>query len=262
MAAKIQLTPGTVTPSAPGLWSIQFDTTGQAYRVDDAGNSYPMNGVTVHNSLSGLSDVDAHPISAITSLSTTLGSKENVLGNPTADGQHLISTTGGARGWGDPPVQEIPHLFSARNETLQSFTSQAEVVTEWDVETVKHSKFTHSTSTNPEEVLINHTGFIQLWVKSNFEINVSDRILLRTHASLDWGWYPETIAYAYMRHRSYVDVGTAIIPGVVLPVTAGQILRIHNQIALDDDVSGLGDQESVNTLWGESTITIATVVVP
>lgn len=259
-ASKIQCTPGALTPSAPGLFSIQFDSSGNAYIVDDAGVASAMNGVTIHNLLSGRSDADVHPLAAISGLSTALAGKEPGLGNPTQDGMHLTSTAAGIRSWENPP--EPPNLFSAKNETWQSFAAQSEVITEWDVEIIKHSKFVHSTGTNPEEITINHTGFIKLFVKSNFEINENNRILHRVHASLDWGWFPETIAYAYMRHQSYIDVGSAIIPGVILPVTSGQILRIHSQIAYNDDVSGLGVQKNVNTLWGESTITIETVVEP
>ena len=132
MAAKIQFTPGTITPSASGLWSIQFDNAGNAYRVDDAGNAYPMQGMTIHNALSDRSVNDCHPQSAITGLVSALSGKESSLGNPTQDGMHLSSDTSGNRSWVTPPAHG--GVFSAINNTTQSFGSPGvtDILVEWD----------------------------------------------------------------------------------------------------------------------------------
>ncbi|MEA3391377.1 MAG: hypothetical protein U9Q91_00200, partial [Candidatus Marinimicrobia bacterium] len=126
--------------ASPGKIRLYFNSSGVLMQVDDTGTeSSVTGGITVHNLLTGRGDLDCHTMAAITGLITALAGKEASFGDPTVDGMVLASLTNGTRYW---KAIEIPHIFSAKNEIWQSFQSQSEVVTEWDVEILKHSKFT------------------------------------------------------------------------------------------------------------------------
>ncbi len=255
MAAKIQMTPGALTPSASGLWSIQFDAAGVAHRVDDAGNTFPMGGVTVHNLLSGRSTADSHPTSAITGLDTSLGSKEPTLGNPSVDGQHLASTAAGVRFWETPPSPA--RCFAGINDTQQSFGSPgvSELEIEWDTEILKHSDFTHSESTDPEEIEVEFSGWLEASYSINFESDESNRILTKAWLSKNGTEITESISYGYIRSYSYVDVTTNSLPPLPIQVTANDIIRVHAQYAYNDDVDSMPDSnDDVYTRVGESHI--------
>lgn len=268
MAAKIQFTPGTVTPSASGLWSIQFDSTGKAYRVDDAGNAYLLQGMTTHNDLASRNAVDCHPQSAITGLVAALTGKEPGLGNPSVDGMHLASTAAGVRSWVAPPARG--GVFSAINDTMQSFGSPGvtDVLVEWDSEILKHaSKFSHSESTDPEIITISFTGWVMLDYTVNWQTDESNRILTkcwieRTRGATDTS-LAETITYGYMRNRSYVDVCTNSLAGIPIAVQSGDKFTLFSQHAYNDDVATMPDANNdVYTRVGESHITLIELIDP
>jgi hypothetical protein len=233
--SRILMKAGVLSTPPSGYWSIAIDAAGNMYRVDDAGNAYPLSGVSIHGGLSGRSDPDSHPIEAITNLLATLDSL--------SQGIDTVKM----------------HTFAASSLTVQSFASAPMIDLSWD-NVVLHgsSKFSFD-PVNPSQVVVNHDGKVLLFVKANFESNITSRVLVRVRARLNGVDVASTVNYAFSYHRDYVDVSSNIIPGVIIPTTAGQVLTIVADMANNDDVDQIGDTGAVWTRPTECSLTIQTV---
>jgi len=233
IASKIDLTPGDFRAATNGKYSIQISSQGIPYMVDENNKAVPMAGTIDHSKLENRNISNQHSIESIKNLEERL---DNILDN-------------------------VPHYFSAISDVVQSFSQQAEIITEWDNVIVKHPKFIHSLD-SPEEIQVNHTGFIQIWVKTNWVSEEKNRILVRTLISLDLKELLYTSTYSWSRHKSYINVTSNFINGEVIPVTKGQVLRVHSKCALNDGVEDLGDRLNNSSISGESKINIKTIVCP
>lgn len=263
-SSKIQFTPGALTNSASGLWSIQFDAAGIAYRVDDAGNAFELSGITLHNLLSGRTDANCHSQAAITGLSSSLAGKENSLGNPTVSGMQLVSTVAGVRSW--VTVAGSPRCFDGINGVLQSFGSVGvdELIINWNTEVLKHiAAYTHSTVTNPQNITVKFTGWIALSYHINFESDESARVLVKCWASKNGTAISGTTTYAWMYRDSSCDVATCSLPFKAVSVTTNDIIRIHAEYARNGTVDDLGDSnDDIYIRAGESHISMVELLSP
>jgi hypothetical protein len=93
--------PVVASPTLADITVVGLDELGQ--NAQFAGTEFG-GGVSAHPDLADRDLPDQHPISAITSLQTSLDGKEAGLGNPASNGYILSSTTGGVRSWIAPGV--------------------------------------------------------------------------------------------------------------------------------------------------------------
>jgi hypothetical protein len=210
--------------------------------------------LSVHNNLSGRDSVDSHPQMAITGLINDLTLKEDGLGNPVTDGMHLASLANGTRFWSD----QKPKFFSAKNEIVESHQAVATQAIDFDVEIYKDPIFTHSTNNEAEDIIIDFSGFIVVWYTLSFENNESNRIMLQSQVTINDAVIPQGTAYGYSRSSSYVDALT-VTCCCMMPVSSGDNLNILTRLTDDGTINTLGDTENVQTLFGQSSITIMTV---
>jgi len=106
---------GTSSPLASDLveGGLAIDVAGKkVYSKGNDGGIFTVGGFDgVHNDLEGRSTADAHPLTAITGLSSTLDGKEDDLGIPTVNDMMLSSKIDGSRSWITPPEGVTDHLL-------------------------------------------------------------------------------------------------------------------------------------------------------
>ncbi len=226
-ASKVLFTPGVLSPALPGMYSIQFDESGDMYKVDSAGTATRVCGATFHNALQGRTVENCHSIDAISGLTDALNTQSNA------------------------------RWISCINDVTQSFyfegTSEIEV--EWNELLNKTSGFIHNVYVNPERIQIDFTGWVALSFHINMENDENNRVLVRAQASINDVKIDESTVYGYVRSYRYVDVCSCSLPALPIQVDQSDVLQIHLQYSLNDDIEDIGDvDDAVSTRIGESHI--------
>ena len=127
------------------------------------------------------------------------------------------------------------HGFEGSNQTLQltttttvSPTTYADV--EWDTEVIKHDMYTHSTSTDPEEITIDIDCTLMIDCDFAFDfISGSSRATSAMKLQVDTGSgyadIPNTVDYAY--HRTANDGENGLHVSIAYSFSAGDKLKVQ-----------------------------------
>lgn len=145
--------------------------------ITESGGGTP----TVHNDLTGRSAANAHPISAITNLQTTLDGKEDGLGSPATSGDLLASTNTGTRYWVTPGgggVTVHNNLTGRSAADTHPISSITNLQPELDG---KENGL--GTPTSNGQVLASTTGDSRYWATLNTDLTRNDSLVVGTTAT-------------------------------------------------------------------------------
>jgi len=157
---------------------------------------------------------------------------------------------------------EKKYLY-AINETWQSHSNSKELIIIWDDLVKKDDIFVlKKVELDKEEfgynvITINYSGFLKISYKINFLNSEYNRIEMMSLLSKNWDEITDSIAYAYSRSMRYVAYGSAVCPGIIIPVEKNDEIRLHTKIAYNS--TKFGTTRKVSTIWRQSSIMIETV---
>lgn len=119
-------------------------------------------------------------------------------------------------------------IFQAYQGVSQSQSSAADLTINWTQETKKDSGYTHSTSSNPEEITIVNAGWYRVTYTINWDSDYTTRICQRVRVTKDGSDVTPSMSHCYMRYCTYGRFGSNTAT-FIANVTAGQVLIVRSQ---------------------------------
>jgi len=139
----------------------------------------------------------------------------------------------------------------------QGHSATADLVHEWTVENKDDDVlYTHSTSTDPEELTIEEAGWYRVTYQINWLSSYTNRIAYRCYAEDDGAEISPSDSYEYTRYSTYGHYGSC---GTTFLYEFGvdDILTIHSEIICGTGV--FGETCNTNTIADESWLIVEKV---
>jgi hypothetical protein len=121
-------------------------------------------------------------------------------------------------------IQRIQLNNGTFNSNLNNTTA---VPIEWRVEDIKDSGFTHSISTNPEQITIVDSGWYKVSFKVNAESQNSNRKTLESALYVNGTIVSATKCYGYARNTTD-DLLSTVLPPVEILFSASDVLEVRS----------------------------------
>lgn len=130
------------------------------------------------------------------------------------------------------------NLLQLTQGTMQQHDSIADLEIEWTTQDETDSNFTHSTSTNPEQITCNTAGWLDVRFAIQYDQDDTARLTSTAYITVNGTLVDHTTANrSYYRGLAYSRWGTAVA-SFYLEVAEDDIIVVHSEIADGNNVFG------------------------
>jgi hypothetical protein len=211
------------------------------YDWDGDGNITPLGTVDGVDIASFKSDYDSHSIASHADTSAT-GAELNEL----TDGS--VTTLHSHSGGGSFTLNAYMGLAT----TSQTQNAVGEIEINFDSDIKKDGAYTHSTSTNPNQITIGSDGWYEISYSISWDSDYGSRTCQRAWVEIDSSPINQSYSYCYLRYLTYGRFGTTSATFLV-ELTSSDVITLH---ADQQTTGGFGTTVNVDTIANQNWIYI------